>query len=111
MHEDQIDSSARLLELETENEALRRQLEALQREMQSQSPTRSAKKPQLQAQSALAPVSDNSAYSGPTLYEKLHGLSLKEKKEVRTPGKKLRKFTARKWDFMDENEMDAYEKM
>lgn len=108
MHEDQIDSSANLSELEIENESLRRQLEALQREMQSRSPTRSAKKAQLQA---LAPVSDNSAYSGPSLYEKLHGLSLKEKKEVRTPGKKFRKFTARKWDFMDENEMDAYEKM
>lgn len=111
MHEDPIDSNARLSELEHENETLRRQLEALQREMQSQSPTRSAKKAQLQALLALVPVSDNSACSDPTLYEKLNGSSLKEKKEVKTPSKKFRKFTARKWDFMDENEMDAYEKM
>lgn len=27
----------------------------------------------------------------------------------KTPGKKMRKLTARKWDLMDENEMDAFE--
>lgn len=27
----------------------------------------------------------------------------------KTPGKKIRKLTARKWDLMDENEMDAFE--
>ena len=56
-------------------------------------------------------MSDNSGSPGATLYEKLSGLNLKDKKEVQTPGKKVRKFTARKWDFMDENELDAYENM
>ena len=27
----------------------------------------------------------------------------------KTPGKKIRKLTTRKWDLMDENEMDALE--
>ena len=69
--------------------------------MQSRSPTRSVKKPQ------LGLGAENGA-GGTTLFEKLNGMSLKEKRVV-TPGKKIRKLTARKWDLMDENEMDAYE--
>lgn len=111
VHEDPIDPGERLSELEKENQTLRRQLDALQRETQSQSPTRSAKTARPQAQTALDFVSENSAPSGPTLSEKLNGPSLTKKNEVKTPGKKIRKFTARKWDFMDENEMDAYENM
>ena len=30
------------------------------------------------------------------------------KAEVKTPGRKVRKLTARKWDLMDEREMDEY---
>ena len=46
---------------------------------------------------------------------KLNGMSLKDASEPRrqspgkTPGKKMRKLTTRKWDLMDENEMDAFE--
>ena len=96
-------------ELQNENQALQSQLDVLQRELQSQSPTRSAKKTQLQTSPVLGVVSDNSAYPGTTLYHTPNSLCLKEKKEAKTLGKKIRKFTARKWDFMDENEMDAYE--
>ena len=105
VHEDSIDPSERLSVLENENDSLRRQLEAMKREIQSQSPTRSAKKSQ-----PLRLMSDNSATSRGSLYEQLSDLSLKEKREIKTPGKKMRKFTARRWDFMDENEMEAYEK-
>ena len=49
---------------------------------------------------------------GATL-SKLNGLGLTDGAEARSPekplGKKIRKLTARKWDFMDENEMDALE--
>ena len=100
VHEDSIDPSERLSGLEKENHNLRRQLEAMKREIQSQSPTRSAKKPQ-----PLRLMSDN----GSALYEQLGDLSVKDKKEIKTPGKKMRKFTARRWDFMDENEMETYE--
>ena len=110
VHEDPIIASERLLELEIENENLRRQLDASQRQYQSQSPTRSAKS-QPQLQQALGLMSDSSAYNGTGLYDKLSELSLKDNKETRTPGKKVRKFTARRWDFMDENEMNAYENM
>ena len=46
---------------------------------------------------------------------KLNGMSLtdaadcKPQSPSKTPGKKMRKLTARKWDLMDENEMDAFE--
>ena len=104
-----MDPTEQVSELQNENQALRSQLDALRRELHSQSPTRSAKKAQLQAPPVLGIVSDNSAYSTTTLYDTPTGLSHKEKREAKTPGKKIRKFTARKWDLMDENEMDAYE--
>lgn len=73
--------------------------------MQSRSPTKSAKKPQPDYGFGLGP---ENGVTGTTLYEKLNGMSLKEKR-IMTPGKKIRKLTARKWDLMDENELDAYE--
>ena len=33
----------------------------------------------------------------------------KAKTPGKTPAKKMKKFTAKKWDFMDENELDALE--
>lgn len=104
-----MDPNVHVSELQHENQALRSQLDALQRELHSQSPTRSAKKAQWQAPPVLGVVSDNSAYPGTTLHDTFNGLRLQDKKEAKTPGKKIRKFTARKWDLMDENEMDAYE--
>ena len=105
VHEDPRGPSDRISELENENDALRRRLEALEREMQSRSPTKSAKKPQLDYGFDLGV---ENGVTGTTLYENLNGMSLKEKR-IMTPGKKIRKLTARKWDFMDENELDAYE--
>lgn len=98
--------------METENEALRRKLESLERELQSQSPTRSAKK------APLSPRAGQDAFE--SIESKLGGLRFDEddgsgmeartpsKAEVKTPGRKARKLTAKKWDLMDENEMDAY---
>lgn len=93
-----------MLDLENENDALRRRIDALEREMQSRSPTRSAKKPKPELGRALGA---EDAAGGTSLLDKLNSMSLKEKRVV-TPGKKVRKLTARKWDLMDENEMDAY---
>jgi len=45
---------------------------------------------------------------------KLNGMTLTDAVQSKSPGKtpekKIRKLTARKWDLMDENEMDAFEK-
>ena len=46
---------------------------------------------------------------------KHNGMSLTDAAECKpqspskTPGKRIKKLTARKWDLMDENEMDALE--
>ena len=103
-------------DLETENEALRRKVESLERELQSQSPTRSARKP------PLSPKVGQDEFS--PFMSRLDGMHLKEnngsgtgtemstpsKGDVKTPGtgRKIRKLTAKKWDLLDENEMDAY---
>jgi len=105
VHEDPRGPSDRISELESENAALRRRLDTIEREMQSASPTKSAKKPQPDHGFSLGA---ENGVTGTTLYEKLNGMSLKEKR-IMTPGKKIRKLTARKWDLMDENELDAYE--
>lgn len=78
--------------------------------MQCRSPTKSRRKPRLS--------SPNQEY-GPgalgTAVFKLNGLSLMDAAESKpqspgkTPGKKMKKLTARKWDLMDEKEMDAFE--
>ena len=111
IHEDVPLSANQYTEdLETENDALRRKIASLEREMQSRSPTRSAKK------SPLSPRFGQDEL-GPVL-SKLEGMYLKENQssemEINTPSKaktpvrKVRKLTAKKWDLMDENEMDAY---
>ena len=108
VHEDHVEPSERVLELEHENEKLQRSLEALRRELQSQSPTRSARKSQPKALQALGVVSD----SGNSLFRTLTNTpNPRDEKLVKTPGKNIRKFTARKWDLMDEDEMNAYENM
>ena len=100
-------------ELETENESLRRKLEALERELQCRSPTKSPKKakvPSLDLSDIR--VAAGSGSGNETLasaFQKLNGLSLTDVAEGRSLGKKIRKLTARKWDLMDENEMDAFE--
>ena len=48
-----------------------------------------------------------------TAISKLNNMTLTEQAKrqspAKTPGKKIRKLTARKWDLMDENEIDAFE--
>lgn len=110
IHEDAIDQETRTTVLENENEALRRKVEALERELQCRSPTQSARKPQLSR-----PSKDYGPDALGTTLFKLNGMSLTDAAECKpqspgkTAGKKMRKLTARKWDLMDENEMDAFQ--
>ncbi|KAL9077420.1 MAG: hypothetical protein Q9161_000265 [Pseudevernia consocians] len=110
IHEDAIDSDTRTTELEKENETLRGKLEALERELHCRSPTKSPRKPQLSN-----PGKEYGSGALGTALFKLNGMSLTDAAECKpqspckTPGKKMRKLTARKWDLMDENEMDAFE--
>ncbi|KAL8826633.1 MAG: hypothetical protein Q9191_003681 [Dirinaria sp. TL-2023a] len=106
IYEDPIASNNSASELEHENEVLRRRVGVLERELQSRSPIKSAKQPHDLGHIAGTVAEDDATVT--PLYEKLNRMSLKEKRVV-TPGKKVRKLTARKWDLMDENEMDAYE--
>lgn len=106
VHEDATSLDMHSNDLEVENETLRRKLDALERELQFQSPTRSQKKKQQQQE---PPFMDD---CGTTLF-KLNSLSLNSEKgmgasPMKTPGKKFRKFTARRWDLGDENDLDGY---
>ena len=121
VHEDPVDQHTYITELETENEALRQRLEGLERQLQCRSPTESRQKPRIPS---LAPADIRAAAGsgsgiealGSTL-SKLNGLELTgpaearspEKTPGKTPGKKVRKLTTRKWDLMDENDLDAFE--
>ncbi|KAL2043995.1 hypothetical protein N7G274_003516 [Stereocaulon virgatum] len=117
IHEDPIDQTAYTAELETENETLRCKLEALERELQCRSPTKSPKKAKVPSLNLsdirVAAGSDSGNGTLASAFQKLNGLDLTEPAECRslgkTPGKKIRKLTARRWDLMDENEMDAFE--
>lgn len=106
IYEDPFASKDGSSELEQENEALRRRVDILEREVQSGSPIKSARKQPHLAHNAGAAAEGRAM--GTTLYKKLNSMSLEENRVV-TPGKKVRKLTARKWDLMDENELDAYE--
>ena len=110
-----------MTELETENEALRQRFETLERELQSRSPTKSRQKlkiPSLAlADIRVAAGSDSGVEALGSALSKLNGLGLTDTAEARapektpgkTPGKKVRKLTTRKWDLMDENDLDAFE--
>ncbi|KAL9130632.1 MAG: hypothetical protein Q9217_001246 [Psora testacea] len=105
VHEDPVDQAAYQNQLETENERLRQKVEALERELQCQSPTKSPIKPSKpmmpNLDSGSAVVLDRALLKG-------NGMSSSQQPSG-TAAKKMRKLTARKWDLMDENEMDAYE--
>lgn len=121
VHEDAVDRNAYITDLETENEALRRRFEALERELQSRSPTKSRQKPRIPslalADIRLAAGSGSGIEALGSALSKLNGLGLTDPAEARspektpgkTPGIKGRKLTTRKWDLMDENDLDAFE--
>lgn len=104
-------------ELESENETLRRKLQDLERQLQCRSPTKSAKKPKIPSLNltdvrlAAGGASRNDSFG--TAVSKLNSMTLTDpiegKSPGKTPGKKMKKLTARKWDLMDENEIDAFE--
>ncbi len=112
-----MDSSERIVELEAENERLRRQLDLLEREINSRSPSRVSKKAQHLASSTPREKLSNADAAddddlGTTLF-KLNAMNLSPKAPRsspvgKTPGKKIRKLTTRKWDLMAEHELDAY---
>ena len=121
VHEDPVDQHAYITELQTENEALRQRLEASERELQCRSPTESRQKPRIPSLALtdlrLAAGSGSSIKALGSALSKLNGLELTDPAEARspkktpgkTPGKKVRKLTTRKWDLMDENDLDAFE--
>ncbi|KAL8699482.1 MAG: hypothetical protein Q9224_001388 [Gallowayella concinna] len=110
IYEDPIERTDRVTELEAANEQLRRRLDALEREINSRSPTRSSKKPP-QLTTPRKTLSGGDDDLGTTLF-KMNAMSLTPKVAKMSPaGKKtpkIRKLTARKWDLMDEDELDAY---
>ena len=123
VHEDPVDQNTYITELETENEALRQRLEGLERELQCRSPTQSRQKPRIPsfAHADIRVAAGSGSGSGiealGSALSKLNGLGLTDPAEARspekplgkTPGKKVRKLTTRKWDLMDENDLDAFE--
>lgn len=121
VHEDPVDQNTYITELETENEALRQRLEGLERELQCRSPTESRQKPRIPslalADIRVAAGSGSGIEALGSALSKLNGLGLTDPAEARspektpgkTPGKKVRKLTTRKWDLMDENDLDAFE--
>ena len=91
----------RVAELEDENASLRARLDVLERDALARSPTR-------------RPATTRA--SGDAITSALRGMTLGERqppswalktpgKQGQTPGKKVRKLTARKWDLADENEL------
>ncbi|KAL8721970.1 MAG: hypothetical protein Q9225_001445 [Loekoesia sp. 1 TL-2023] len=113
VYEDPMDTSERVMELETENERLRRHLESLERELNSRSPTRPSKKTSQRLATPRKQLSETDDDFSTTLF-KLNAINLSPKEPKtspvgKTPGKKIRKLTTRKWDLMDENELEAYE--
>ena len=116
VHEDIPSPNTYTKDLETENQSLRRKLDLLERELHSHSPTPSQKKKQQQW------MDDNDDDDiGTTLFQ-LNSLTLNSDKALGVAsspaakktlpaGKKVRKFTARKWDLGDENELDRLERL
>lgn len=87
-----------IADLESQNEALRRKLDAMERELQCRSPTKS--KPR--NPSGIAMDSSDAENVG----FRLVGLSLESRAPgvAKTPRVKGRKLTARKWDFGEDEE-------
>ncbi|KAL8872264.1 MAG: hypothetical protein Q9174_002077 [Haloplaca sp. 1 TL-2023] len=111
IYEDPVDRAEDSNGLEEENERLRHRIDALERQLNSQSPSRHSKKPAPMTTPRKA-LSNSDDDFGTTLF-KLNAMNLSPKEPKmspagKTPGKKIRKLTARKWDFMDENELDSY---
>lgn len=85
--------------------------------MHCRSPTKSSKKARVPSLTltdvrlAAGGAARNESFG--TALSKLNGMTLADpvdnKSPGKTPGKKIKKLTARKWDLMDENEMDAFE--
>ena len=112
--------------LEMENAALKARLEELEREIQGRSPSKKQRSPRKKAAQSSS-AEGRSVFGDATAA--LNGLSFdtppklslglgfedaikeKEKENVvaATPGRKIRKLTARKLDLMDEADLEAYE--
>lgn len=112
VYEDPVDTNARILDLEAENERLRRQLESLEREINSQSPTWKSKKPPQISTTPRKQTIELDDDIGMTMF-KLNAMNLSPKEPKspisKTTGKKIRKLTTRMWDLMDENDLEAYD--
>ena len=107
VHEDPVDQTMYASELEAENKVLHHKLEILEHELQCRSPTKSPRK----ARTPSLNLRNDENVLGSAV-TKLNGMTLAPDREATSPGKpatnKIRKLTARRWDLMDENEMDAF---
>lgn len=120
VHEDAVDQNAYMSELEGENETLRRKLQDVEHELQCRSPTHSPRKPKVLSlnlgENRMAAGSGGGNEALGSALSKFNGLRMIDptlkagtNSPGKTPIKKIRKLTARKWDLMAENEMEAFE--
>lgn len=117
IHEDSCDREEYVEALEHENEGLRFRVEMLEREALCHSPTKSPKKaskpnPPLASLDSARQVREIAAanLNGDSMGLRTPLEGGKAADVPKTPGtvRKMKKLTARKWDLMDENEMDEY---
>lgn len=82
-------------DLEDENAALRRKVLALERELQSRSPTKKTRTKTKPFNSSALSLENSDVEN--TVFQ-LNGMSLDEKPVAKTPKPRQRKLTTRKWD-------------
>ena len=134
IHQDSPDDQ--VADLEAENNALRRKVDNLERQLQTRSPSRPSRsrndtdilspRDDNQMTTALTPTKSPQMYkehdmlsvgNDSDIVSKFKGVGLQDadvvsaktpNKRIFTPGKKIRKLTTRKWDLADEDELEAY---
>ena len=102
--EPRLPNNQRVLDLEDENAALARRVEALERELQCRSPTKKQK-----LKMPLATANAENLLRSAEIEKALKGMHAMNIADAdagvavgKTPGKKVRKLTTRKWDLGDE---------
>lgn len=117
VHEDRCEREGYMEGLERENKSLRLRVEMLEREALCRSPTKSPQKASKPNRPMESHDDARDVLGTATIH--LNGASVGSRKPSegpkvdvpKTPGtlRKMKKLTARKWDLMDENEMDEYQ--
>jgi hypothetical protein len=95
--EDKENERTEAEELQDENERLRHQVAQLQRELQGRSPSKRSILGESRLGMAVEPVND--------MGSAMQKLRLSGNENNKSPVKKMKKLTARKWDMIDADEM------